>query len=423
MTEESSAGEFDLTSPSFVSDPELSFSRMRREAPVYFDPTLEAWLLTRHDDVELVLRDARFSVDRNGVIGRGGKDVNRAELDRCNRFFAQWMVFSDPPRQLRLRSLVARPFQPGPLTALRPMIESCTNQLLDSVEGRASFDALSELGDPLPALVTAHMLDLPASSIALLKQWTSSMFALFGAGAATGEEVFRAHASLLAASDYFGELIAARLARPGSDLISHIVQNAGPELCAEEVLGLVITLVAGAYETTSYLIANGLFALLTHPDQLDRLRQEPELIGPAVEELMRFVGPAFSVQRRALSDVELRGKLIRERAVVYCMLHAANHDPLVFDEPARLDVRRTPGRQLGFGVGGHFCLGAWLSRIETQLAIQAVVRRFPKLSLCDVTPEWNQNLAIRGLRRLRLGTGQRDVEDAQTTGAERRLQS
>lgn len=394
-----------LTSPEFFRNPEPTLARLRAEDPVHFDEELVAWVLTRHDDVDRVIRDARFSVDRNGRIARGGSPKVKSKIDFCNDYFAKWMVFSDPPRQLRLRSLVAHAFQPKTLALLGPLIEEVTDELVTAAARRGTFDAMADLGLPLPIRITSHLLGLPDIGSEVLSHWTSSMFVLFGASAAKDSEVERAYDSLLDCREFFAELVDQRRRRPGDDVISHIARTAGPDLSADEVVGLCITLVAGSYETTSYLITNGIHALLTHPDELSALREQPGLMEGAVEELMRFVGPALSVQRRATVNVEMRGKRIREKDVVYCILHAANHDPEVFAEPECLDVRRTPCPQLGFGAGGHFCLGAWLSRLEARAAFSAVVQRFPELKLGDFEPEWTNSLAIRGLPRLPLVTG------------------
>jgi len=238
-----------------------------------------------------------------------------------------------------------------------------------------------------------------------LREWTSTMFVLFGVSSATDAEVERGYDCLLACREFFAGLVEERRKRPRDDVIGHIVRTAGRELSPDEVVGLCITLVAGSYETTSYLITNSLHALLANPAELALLRERPELMEGAVEELMRFAGPALSVQRRALVDVELRGKTIRAKDVVYCMLHAANHDPEVFEHPERLNIQRAPGRQLGFGAGAHFCLGAWLSRLETRTALAAVIQRFPELRLSDFEPAWTNSLAIRGLPQLPLVTG------------------
>jgi cytochrome P450 len=264
------------------------------------------------------------------------------------------------------------------------------------------MDIIRDFAGPLPALVTAQMLGVPRERIPDLKRWSSDMFELFGAGRATDEVIEATYRSLVACREYFGTLIAQRRNSPSNDLISKLiaVEEQGSKLNEEELTGACITLMAGAYETTTYLISNGLLALLQHPDQLQRLRENPTLIDSAVEELLRYDGPALSVVRRVIEDTEIGGKLLRTGQKLYCMLHAGNLDPARFPEPDRLDIGRKDNRHLGLGQGIHFCLGAVLTRIETKIAINTIVQRLPDLRLDTHELTWVPNLAMRGLQAL-----------------------
>jgi cytochrome P450 len=398
-------GGYDLDSRAFFADPERTFGTMRREDPVYFDRDLEAWILTRYDDVSWALRSEELSVDRNGEIGRGGGPTVAPLLREINRFVSQLMVFSDAPRHTRLRSLVARAFQPRALQALTPRIESTVDELLDAAAPSGTLKALADLGVPLSERITAYMLGLPEDAVEVVKRWTEDLFSFVGAAKASDESILLNAAGIDAFHDFVSEIVRERRRAPADDLTSKIVDAAGSEFSEREVVGVVIALIAGAYETTAYAIANGLFALLQHPEQLTRLAQRPALIAPAVEELFRFDGPALAVQRRTKQEVHLRGQKLAARDRIYCMLHAANHDPDVFDGPDRLDIARDDGRQLGLGLGPHFCLGAWLTRIEVQCAILKAIQRYPTLRIAPgASPEWVGNFAIRGLKELELST-------------------
>lgn len=393
---------YDILSPSFYAAPDATWHRMRTEDPVYWHPELEAWILTRYDDLQSVIRDSRFSVDRGGQIGKGGSAQVRDKLDFCNHFFARRMVFSDPPRHTHLRTLVAKAFTPHLADSLQPAIANLADELIDAVRGVGRMGAIRDFAGPLPALVTAQMLGIPRERISDLKRWSSDMFRLFGAGWATDEVVEATYQSLVACRKYFGTLIAQRRKNPSNDLISKLitVEEQGNKLSAEEIEGACITLMAGAYETTTYLISNGLLALLQHPEQLQRLRENPTLIDSAVEEFLRYDGPALSVVRRAIKDTEIGDQRLRAGQKIYCMLHAGNRDPVRFADPDRFDIGRKDNRHLGLGQGIHFCLGAVLTRIETKIAINTIVQRLPDLRLDTDELTWMPNLAMRGLKVL-----------------------
>jgi cytochrome P450 len=396
---------YDLASDQFFANPESTFGPMRARDPVYFDPGLSAWILTTYEDVSEALRSPSLSVDRNGEIGRGGSAEVAGRLGDFNALISQWMIFSDPPRHTRLRGVVAKAFQPQAVRKLTSAIGRTVDELLDQVEPQGKFDALADLGVPLAERITAHMLGLPSDSPKQLKRWTEDLFALVGAAKASDAVVRASADGIDACRAFIGTVVQARRSAPGDDLVTDIVQNANGELSEEDIVGVVIALIAGAYETTAHTIANGLYALLRHPAELERLREQPSLIENTVEEIFRYEGPALGLQRRAKQDLLIRGTPIRERDRIYCMLHAANHDPSVFRNPAALDITRSPCRHVGLGLGPHFCVGAWLTRLETQEAIIRTVQRFTNLRLASETaPEWVGNFAMRGLKQLVLST-------------------
>lgn len=396
---------YDLHSERFFADPESTFGKMRDRDPVYFDSTLSAWVLTRYDDVSEALRDARLSVDRNGEIGRGSSAAVAPELRRINAIISQWMVFSDPPRHTRLRGLVAPAFQRHALQHLVPAIDRIVDDLLDRAEQRGTLEVKRELGVPVAERVTAHLLGLPEDTPDRLKRWTEDLFGFIGASQAS-DAIVRSNAEgINALCAFIASVVAARRNAPGNDLVSRMLEDAAGDFTEEELVGVVITLIAGAYETTAHSITNGLFLLVRHPEQLRLLRRRPDLISGAVEETLRMDGPALSVQRRAKRDLVIRETPIRSGDRIYCMLHSANHDPAVFSRPHELRIARSPCRHLGLGLGPHFCLGAWLTRLETQRALLKTVQRFGNLRLAgDAEPQWVANFAIRGLEELTLMT-------------------
>jgi cytochrome P450 len=396
---------YGLLAPALHADPAPILARARHEAPVHFDPSLGTWVLSRWAEVSTVLRDATFSVDRGGSIAGLGAPELAAELAWCSDFVLRWMVFSDPPRHTRVRNAIHRHFSASAVAALRPQIARAVDEALIEPRRRGRMEVLSELAVPVPARITAELLGLPLADTELLKRWTADMFELFGAGVAGATVIARAHASLRACRDYFADKLAERRRRPGDDLISTLASSPdAAELDEEERIGLCATLVAGAYETTTHVIGNGLWALLRFPEQLARLRAEPTLCANAVEEVFRWDGPAFSVVRRATAPVHVGDAAIAAGDRLYCLLYSANRDPARFSEPDVFDVSRGDTRHLGLGHGIHFCLGAALSRLEATAMLAGLVA-LPGLALDrdalgGGTPTYAANLAIRGLHAL-----------------------
>jgi cytochrome P450 len=405
MASSGSGEPFDLLGDPFFANPAPLLRRMQRDAPVYWSPRLGTWVVTRYRDVAWVVQDPAFSVDRGGSISRCLDDSVKDQLAWCTEYTLRWMVFADPPRHTRLRAAVHRAFTRSRLEHLRPVAVAATDAALAAAQGR--IELIADLAVPVPAQVTAALLGVPAADTELLKAWTADMFALLGAGVASADIVRAAYRSMRASREYFAAAVAERRRRPSGDLLGDVVRDADAAgLDEEELIGLCVTLLAGAYETTAHLIGNGVFALLTHPHELARLRADPGLLDNAVEELFRFDGPALSVVRRARIDVPLGDAVIRAGQNVYCMLAAANRDPERFPDPDRLDVGRGDVRHLGLGLGIHFCLGAALSRIEAVEVLRAVTRlddlRIDRDALAGGVPTFAANLAIRGLHRLPL---------------------
>jgi pimeloyl-[acyl-carrier protein] synthase len=401
------AEHFDLLDDGFFADPPPLLRRMQMEAPVYWSPRLGTWVVTRYRDVAWVVQDPAFSVDRGGSISRCHDDSVKAELAWCTEYTLRWMVFADPPQHTRLRAAVHRAFTRSRLEHLRPVAVAATRAALAAAAAQGRIELIADLAVPVPARVTAALLGVPDADTELLKAWTADMFALLGAGVASADIVRAAYRSMRASRAYFADAVAARRRRPSGDLLSDVVRDADTAgLDEEELIGLCVTLLAGAYETTAHLIGNGVFALLSHPGELARLRADPGLLENAVEELFRFDGPALSVVRRARVDVPLGDAVIRAGQNVYCMLAAANRDPDRFPEPDRLDLGRSDVRHLGLGLGIHFCLGAALSRIEAVEVLRAVTQldelRIDRDALGGGVPTFSANLAIRGLHTLPL---------------------
>jgi len=388
--------QFNPIDPEFVADPYPTYHRLRTEDPVHHSP-LGFWVLTRYEDVVGSLRDPRlakeaiatFVAERLGITPVG---IGLSMLDR------------DPPDHTRLRGLVSKAFTPRVVEVLRPHIQQIVDGLLDRVEGRGEMDLIEDFAYPLPVVVICEMLGVPVEDRDRFKTWGLDIArgldaVLLGP---ESEVVKRSSASRMALADYFRELIARRRAEPRADMLTDLIaaEEAGDKLTENELLATCILLLVAGHETTVNLIGNGSLALLRHPDQLQRLRDNPGLIGTAVEELLRFDGPVQRTARIPSADIAIGGKVIPKGDMVMPFIGAADRDPAQFPEPDRLDIGRTDNRHIAFGWGIHFCLGAPLARVEGQIAINTLVRRLPKLALATEAPAFRQSLTLRGLSAL-----------------------
>ena len=387
---------FNPMDPEFLDDPYPTYHLLRTEDPVHRSP-LGFWVLTRYDDVVAALRDPRLVKEPIAafVAARFGAPIPALGLSMLDR---------DPPDHTRLRSLVSKAFTPRVIEKLRPHIQKIVDDLLDRVEGQGSMDLIDQFAYPLPVTVICGMLGVPVADHERFRQWGLDLArSLDTIMLPPDSEVGRRGvASRRALAEYFRGLIAERRAAPRDDLLSGLIaaEEAGDTLTEEELLATSILLLVAGHETTVNLIGNGTLALLRHPEQLRLLRGQPELIVSAVEELLRYDGPVQRTARIPSADVTFGGRTIGKGEMVMPFIGAADRDPAQFPNPDRLDITRGDNRHIAFGLGIHFCLGAPLARVEGQIAISTLVRRFPNLALATDTPEHRQSLTLRGLKSL-----------------------
>jgi cytochrome P450 len=393
---------YELLTPQFLADPHPTFQRMRAEDPVYWDPRLRMWFLVRYDDIQRVARDPRFSAMRADHFGRDAPASVQEKLVEINRFLAGFLLFNDPPTHTRLRNLIGKAFSTQVTESLRPFIQQVVDDAIDAVQSRGRMDVIADLARPLPSAVIAKMLGIPGEDIHRFKGWTDDLFALVGSPVANEEIVAIGYRGVVGLKEYFRDNIALRRKQPSDDLLSLLVhaEDQGQLLDDEEIVGTCALLLVAGYETTTNLIGNGLMALFAHPDQMQLLRDDPELIDGAVEEFLRYKSAAFRLMRRAREDVELGGQMISAGQVVFGLLHAGNRDPAHFADPERLDITRKGNQHLGFGYGPHFCVGAPIARLETKIAINAMLQRLPELALPSQPLEWLPTTVIHGVRAL-----------------------
>jgi cytochrome P450 len=383
--------------PEFHANPYPFYRRLREEDPVHASP-LGVWILTRYDDAVMALRDPRFG--REGMADRLEAQLGMAPDPSRTRD----MLFRDPPDHTRLRALVSRAFTPRVVEAMRPHIQEIVDSLLDRVESAHAMEVIEDLAYPLPVTVICEMLGVPTSDRDVFKQWSADIArSLDAAILPAGSEVIpRGRDARAALGEYFRSLIAMRRKNPQADLLSGLIaaEEEGNKLSEGELLATCMLLLIAGHETTVNLIGNGILALLRHPDQLALVRDDPALVPTAVEELLRYDGPVQRTGRMTMADVEIGGVQIPKGSVVVAVIGAANRDPAHFSDPERLDVTRRDNRHIAFGFGIHFCLGAPLARIEGQVAIGTLLRRWRGLKLVSDTPEWRESSVLRGLKTL-----------------------
>jgi len=395
--------------PGFFDDPYVQYRELREQAPVHQSP-LGPWTLLRYEDCSRLLRDPSLSVEEANI--RDGGSARRelfaaAGYDRPDRGSLA-ILNLDPPDHTRIRRLASKAFTPRRVEALVPRVQALVDGMLDDAADRGATDVIADLAFPLPFAVISEMLGMPEGDRDELRGWSHTMVKSLEP-MITPDDV----PVLIDASDHMvGHVHAAiewKRHEPSDDLLSALIaaEEEGDRLSTEELVAQVILLFIAGHETTVNLIGNGMLALLRNPDQLALLASTPDLIGNAIEELLRFDSPVQFTRRVTLAPFELDGNPVEPGTLIFTILGAANHDPEHFGPTAdALDLtRRDAPHHLSFGGGIHHCLGAVLARTEARVAIGTIVRRFPAITLANDTQAWNGRLVLRGLDTLPVDLG------------------
>jgi cytochrome P450 len=412
------------------ANPYPFYEQLRNQDPVHWDEELGFWVLTRYADIDSLYTDSRFS--RAQGLMRNFERLSASEqqtVQSVYHSFSKTVFYADPPYHTHLRGLMNHAFTPRRVERLRPYIQRIVNELLDAAQRRGDIDIIRDLAYPLPVMVIAELLGLPASDRERFKQWSDDLFAILGTVRHKPSQLLeRAEQSLHEMTDYVKELSRKRRESPQDDLLTALLsvteeqdlacphphstssphaageltreREASATLTGEELVSNINILLSTGHETTTHLIGNGLLALLRHPEQMQRLQVQPSLLVSAIEEMLRYDNPVQITYRSALEDAEINGKLIRKGDLVNSILGSANRDPQRFSNPDRFDVTRNEGRHLGFGIGIHFCIGAPLVRLEAEIVFETILRRFPMISLLTQTLEWQEHPIFRGLKLL-----------------------
>jgi len=391
-----------LLDPDVSSDPHMLYRILREQDPVHWDPYMHAWVVTSYAEVITVVMN--YSADRTPTPEYLDR-LGLAFMKPFAEMMLQQMLFMDAPMHARLRGLCSVAFTPRKVEALRSVVQSIADDLLDKVVEQGSLDMISDFASPLPAIVTARMLGVPEDDHRQLGAWVIDLAEVLGNFQHHPDRVAEIVQSLQDLKSYVADHIRVQRVQPNDGLICSLMaaEVDGQHLTDEEIIASTIITMIGGHETTTNLIASGFLSLLRNPSSLEGFRLQPEIATSAVEELLRFESPVQHTARIAPADMELGGKTIRKGSRVVAVLAAANRDPLRFPQPDKLDLLRSDNRHAAFGWGAHFCFGAPLARIEGQIAFNTLLGRLQNPVLLQDTLDWRENAGLRGLTSLRIG--------------------
>jgi cytochrome P450 len=386
---------YDPWSASFVADPYTTYATLRRETPVFFDEPTGQWVVSRHEDVNALLRDRRLGRSYLHVASHEefGRPPEPEFLAPFWSLIRAGMLDVEPPDHTRLRRLVSKAFTPRMVEGLRARIRELAGELAASLADKGGGDLLAEVAEPLPVTVIAEMLGIPEGDRHLLRPWSAQICGMYELD--PSEETQRT--AVRASEEFSGYLRGLARRADGDDLIGALAAVEG--LTEDELVGTCVLLLNAGHEATVNATGNAWWALFRNPGSLRRLREDHGLIPTAVEELLRYDTPAPMFERWVLEDVEVGGVRVPRGAEVALQFASANRDPSVFDDPDALDLGRDPNPHIGFGAGIHFCLGAPLARIELAESMGALLRAAPDLRLVE-EPRWKPGFILRGLESL-----------------------
>ena len=390
---------WDPRDPSFRTDPYPWYRELRERAPVHLHPEV-GYVISQYADVEALLHDDRFSLS---TPSPWREFLAEQAVPQLRMLGESTLLFVDPPAHTRLRSLVSKAFTPRRIAELRPHIEQTTDAMLDRL-GTNEFDLLKEIAEPLPILTITHLLGVPDADWSQLHRWTTAITA-FNELPVDFNALAGANAAASEFNEYCRSIIAARRSAPGDDLVAALIaaEDDGQRLSSDEVIGMLILLLMAGHDTTKSLISSGIRELLRHPEQAKLLREDASITGAAIEELLRYESPlhvASGGGRWIAEPIVLHGVKLEQGVPVRLLLGSANRDPEFFDDPDTLRLDREAKPHLAFGKGVHFCLGAALGRLEGQVIIPKVLRRFPDLRLVRDDLEWRPSMVTRQLKTL-----------------------
>jgi cytochrome P450 len=388
-----------------LQDPYPTYARLHEEGPLHYldvGSKWAVWSIISHAECSSIAKDPRLSAKRAQQLLALLPISRQPEFTELARMLSLWMIFMDPPEHTRLRKLLNKGFSPAAIEGLRPQVEAVVDRMLAPLKRGSEVELMREFANAMPVRIISELLGVPQEMNDTFISWSRAIAVFRGSPDRTVEQARAAQDALVALTDFFRKTVAERRRNKGNDLISLLIdiEEEGEVLTEEELYAQCIALLFAGHETTRNLIGNGMYTLLQHPQETAELRENPEIIRPAVEEILRFESPVQFTARVLKEDIEVCGQRIPKKWSILCMLGAANRDPKQFKDPNRLNLKRLNNQHLAFSAGPHFCIGSQLARLEGQIAILNLLQRFPQMKLTGPRPEWASTFGFRGLKSL-----------------------
>ncbi len=390
-------------SDEFMCDPYPSYDELRSNAPIFWSEKGKYWIVTSYDIANQITKDLRFGkrLERWNHLNPLAKVLpGPAKLIRSRK---NWMLNANPPEHTHLRSLVNKAFTPKMIEQMRAHIQQIADRLIDGVLPAGKMEFIGQFAFPIPITVIAEMLGIPSADHSKFRELSNTLTQTLEPGYSMEvlNQAVKAHDEL---TSYLEPVVDERRKSPGTDLISALLlaEENGETLSAEDIIGNVILMLVAGHETTVNLIGNGMLALLKHSDQMELLKGKPELIESAVEECLRYDSPVQTVKRIVEDNMEYHGQKMKKGDMVILFLGACNRDPDAFSDANRFDITRTPNKHLSFSAGIHHCLGAFLARVEGQIALSTILKRIPDIRMAEQKLEYKHPYNLRGVKELHL---------------------
>jgi cytochrome P450 len=394
---------FQLLDPAVHADPFPFYRRLREEAPVMWDPFMHTWVVTRYEDVHVVLKE--FSADRT-PDPKKMEALGLPSLGPVADLMARQMLFLDAPDHTRLRKLCMSAFTPRRVDAMEDKVREIAHDLIDKAVQGGECELIADFAEPFPAIVTAGLLGVPLEDHRQLKAWSATFAEMLGNFQHNPDRIRDVLKCVADMTGYFRDAVRDQERNPHDGLIRSLMDAEvdGQRLSEDEVIANTIVTMVGGQETTTNLIGNGILTLTRQPDKMAQLRAHPEIIESAVEELLRYETPSQHTARIVKQDTEIGGKLMKKGEAVMAVMAAGNRDPERFPNPDELDLTRTDNRHLAFGWAAHFCFGAALARMEARISYLALLARMEdiRVAVPESKLEWRTNSGLRGLSALPL---------------------
>lgn len=393
---------YNPTLPEIVNNPYPTYAHIRQREPIHFNQMINAWMVFGYEEVkELLLHKDISSKRAEAIINKAPAEV-RDQITTFKNTANNMLLFIDPPEHRRKRALTSQAFSMRMVRKLEPQISAILDEQLAKFKDAMRMDIVKDLAYPLPLNVIGELLGVPMTDRTYLQECSLAMSIMVAHPKPDAESVLRGNQAIYDMYAYFQTLIKTRRDNPGDDLLSQMIVASEDEdsLSEAEILINACLFLFAGHETTTNLLTTGTLNLLRNPEQMEKIRNNPDLLEPAIEEMLRYDSPIQLVTRVAKEDLSLSGVAIKKGQTVYAVLGAANRDPAIFKEPDSFDIERASNRHLAFGFGNHFCMGSSLARLEAHVFFSKLLETFPNLALSDEDKIWRPDIVNRGLKTL-----------------------